>query len=58
MRIYKDYILKKVTRIDWVIYDQEGNWEGQLNGTQPDSPYKNISETLKEAKARIDALEA
>lgn len=58
MKIYKGYTIEKATRRDWIIKDQEGNWEGQLNGTQPGSPYKNISETLKEAQARIDALEA
>lgn len=55
---HKGYTIRKITKRDWVIYDQDDNFEGQLNGTQPGSPYKDISETLKEAKARIDALEA
>lgn len=58
MKEYKSFIIKKVTRLDWVIFDKEENWQGQLNGTKPGSPYKDIAKTLKEAKARIDALEA
>lgn len=57
MKEYKGYIIEHITKRDWVIKKQDGTWDGILNGTKPGTTYKNIAETLKEAKARIDALD-
>lgn len=48
MREYKGYTIEKITRLDWVVKDNEGKMKTTEEGRVP--------RTLKEAKALIDTL--
>lgn len=48
MREYKGYTIEKVTRLDWVVRDSEGNMKCTEENRVP--------RTLKEAKNLIDRL--